>query len=954
MPTSVIVATIDHGAEPPSLAATAPDAFLLGVRTAIDHWGGDLEWRTQDALCVRIRGERKTIANRAGRCALSIRTLISARISIALDDDESAALQRANDLNTDVAIRLDDAMRSELADGPFTIENDRLLDARAIGDERTLTEGDVVGRYVVEQVLGQGGMGTVYRARDQKLDRHVALKLLAPGRGSSDAAARLLREARAAASFAHPNVVAVHDVGDTDGVPWVAMELIEGRSLRDAVGDRSITIDERLRWLTDSARALAAGHRAGLVHRDVKPDNVMIRTDGVVKVLDYGIARRLVDDAASELGELATLTSEGTILGTPLYMAPEQMRGDPVDARADQFAWAVTAYELLTGQRPWGVAGDMKALARMLTVAADPIRKHAPELSERVAETIDRALARDADARFPTMDALIASLEGAPERPGRRALLAIPLVLAAIAGGYALTKKKAPLPAPPGVHAQPSFPEAIRAWSDGSTMLARRALEAAVARDESAGSAWLRLSLWIDDLATARAAYQRALRLRDKLDERDRAILEAFEPRHRTPPDAAEWERRLTKIANDPELRIWLARSKRMNGDTNGARALLEDVAKLSPSHAGAALAQLGDIERSLHRSKEALAVFDRCIAASPAAIDCYAGRARVRAVMGDCAGMEADARQWSSLDPHDPAADEVIATALYARRAPIDAVREALRAKAEKLPADQRAQVEQGDAYRVAMAEGDFVLARKNAEERARALPSNAGFFPHFEVAVDRMLAMHESGDVLLSGKHAYEFVKRVRAWTPLSIPQASYPMLMLGRAVDAGAIPRAQYVIERDEMLAVAVATWERAGKPRDIYQRSVIWISAYMHTTFTPADLADAEKALPAYAPLPAPGAQSPEIDGMIGLFHSAAKRFDEAEPYIRVTTDSCNAFGMPHGYVYSHLELGRVLEAKGDKQGAIAAYRVVLDRWAAAKPKSLTVEQARARLQALHAN
>src|SRR5262249_48730505 len=183
----------------------------------------------------------------------------------------------------------------------------------------------------------KGGMGVVYRGRDSVLRREVALKVLPPELvGDGERKKRLLREARAAAALNHSNVVTVYDVVEQDSSVFVVMELVDGAPLRKSIGDEAVTLAKRVEWLCDVARALAAAHRAGFVHRDVKPENVLVTKDGAVKVLDFGIAR---PTAEGDEATTSTVTGEGVLLGTPLYMAPEQLDGAPIGGRADQCAW---------------------------------------------------------------------------------------------------------------------------------------------------------------------------------------------------------------------------------------------------------------------------------------------------------------------------------------------------------------------------------------------------------------------------------------------------------------------------------------------------------------------------------------------------------------------------------------------------------------------------------------
>jgi serine/threonine protein kinase/tetratricopeptide (TPR) repeat protein len=273
--------------------------------------------------------------------------------------------------------------------------------------------GDVLGRYVVLEVLGRGGMGTVYAARDPGLDRNVAVKLL----HASVEQQRLVREAKALAKLAHPNVVAVYDVGAFERRTFIAMELVDGWTVRDWLGATSRSWRDIVEVFVDSARGLAAAHEAGLVHRDFKPDNVLVGKDGRARVLDFGLVSEAhaPDELAAARDEPILddfrLTQSGVVMGTPAYMAPEQYRSEPADARSDQFAFAVALWESLFGERPFRgttFAGLMISVTRgELTEPAQPAR--APRWLHRV---LKRALSVDPMARYPSMEALLLDLKG--------------------------------------------------------------------------------------------------------------------------------------------------------------------------------------------------------------------------------------------------------------------------------------------------------------------------------------------------------------------------------------------------------------------------------------------------------------------------------------------------------------------------------------------------------------
>ncbi len=284
--------------------------------------------------------------------------------------------------------------------------NARRRPTREPGDER-LDIGDQIGRYQITGVLGAGGMGVVYEARDPELDRLLAIKLLRDGARAAEhgLTARLVREAKALAQLAHPNVVAIHDVGEHAGRPFLAMELVRGATLRGWLEERARTWREIAGVFEQAARGLAAAHDANLIHRDFKPDNVMVGTDGRVRVTDFGLVRPAgVAEAvpASTRDGDALVTQTGALLGTPAYMSPEQHRGEPGDAKTDQFNFMVSLYEAIYATRPFqGKTWEALATAVLETDPAPPPRStRVPRWLRRL---IERGLAREPARRHSDM-----------------------------------------------------------------------------------------------------------------------------------------------------------------------------------------------------------------------------------------------------------------------------------------------------------------------------------------------------------------------------------------------------------------------------------------------------------------------------------------------------------------------------------------------------------------------
>jgi tetratricopeptide (TPR) repeat protein/tRNA A-37 threonylcarbamoyl transferase component Bud32 len=281
-----------------------------------------------------------------------------------------------------------------------------------------LRRGDALGRYVVLDVLGEGGMGIVYAAYDPELDRKLAIKLWHPaGARTEERRSRLLREAQAMARLNHPSVITVHDVGEVDGDVFVAMELVDGETLSAWVARERPGWRRVLEVFCEAGRGLAAAHAAGLIHRDFKPDNVMLGRDGRVRVMDFGLARGAAaesDEEAHAPGEREAravdlrLTQSGARMGTPLYMAPEQHHGRPADARSDLFAFCVALYAALYGEAPF--AGD--TLMVLVDNVVNGVIRPAPRGDQPgwLRRVLVRGLATDPDARYPSMNALLREL----------------------------------------------------------------------------------------------------------------------------------------------------------------------------------------------------------------------------------------------------------------------------------------------------------------------------------------------------------------------------------------------------------------------------------------------------------------------------------------------------------------------------------------------------------------
>src|SRR5262249_9835883 len=343
---------------------------------------------------------------------------------------------------------------------------------RGDGAEMTLTAGTKLGPYLIEAPLGAGGMGEVYRARDTRLNREVAIKVL-PERVAADpdALARFDREAKAVAALSHPNILALHDFGRDGAIAYAVTELLEGETLRQALSVGPLAPRRAAEYATQIAYGLAAAHEKGIVHRDLKPDNVFVTRDDRVKILDFGLAKPNVAASGPNETQSPTVsgyTEPGVIMGTVGYMSPEQVRGIAVDHRSDLFSFGAVLYEMVAGRRAFLGETHAETMTAILRDEPPALADSGRNVLPALAGVIVHCLEKKPERRFQSARDLASALETAAAPTGGSAPLPAPapasrprtpsvlrgagiaaLVLAAAAGGYLLRSRRAAAPTSP-------------------------------------------------------------------------------------------------------------------------------------------------------------------------------------------------------------------------------------------------------------------------------------------------------------------------------------------------------------------------------------------------------------------------------------------------------------------------------------------------------------------------
>ncbi|HVS83126.1 MAG TPA: protein kinase, partial [Pyrinomonadaceae bacterium] len=285
-----------------------------------------------------------------------------------------------------------------------------------------LSPGTRLGRYDIRSKIGEGGMGEVYLAQDTKLDRKVALKIL-PAEVAADRnrMSRFVQEAKAASALNHPNIITIYEIEQIDSVNFIATEFVDGETLRERMRSAPMSFAEVLDVAIQTASALSAAHAAGIVHRDIKPENVMLRRDGIVKVLDFGLAKLTADQSGTVDTQVPTKalfwTDPGKVVGTVIYMSPEQARGIPVDARTDIFSFGVVLYEMIAGCLPFTGSSTSDVMASILSEKnAQPLARYSREVPAELERIVGKALRKDREERYQIIKDLALDLKSLKQR----------------------------------------------------------------------------------------------------------------------------------------------------------------------------------------------------------------------------------------------------------------------------------------------------------------------------------------------------------------------------------------------------------------------------------------------------------------------------------------------------------------------------------------------------------
>jgi len=815
-------------------------------------------------------------------------------------------------------------------------------------DPSRLADGtSFAGRYRIDGVLGRGGMGEVYCAHDETLERAVALKIVrvdatggTPNR--EDAKRRLLHEARLVSALHHRNIVEIHDAGEHSGLAYLVLELCIGGNLRQAMREDGNT-DDRLRWLTEIAEGLAHAHDRGIVHRDIKPENVLLTEERRAKVADFGIAKALKLDRPR--GD-TTLS----IVGTPRYMSPEQLLGGTIDARADQYAWGIVAYELLTGAHPRAQDIDL------LRNTADSSDTGAPELPSPMRRVLSRAMAHNPVARYADFHALLADLQrqlgqgnanekGPPRerKSGMFFLLGAAGAVAVAAGAFGIARARGPSePQAPQVliapdaqvafdaqkidaemvdrcapPARPSLTAGLQLWRDASRWEAIPKFEEAAKLDPECAPASLYYLLAATHNFPRRPEhYRRARELRAKLGERERALLDVMETSMADPPDFDEVQRRAAALSeenqSDLDVRKILVQALARTGRLGDALAAAEETSALQPNPVPGIEYEIAMILVAQRDVTGALERFDRCLRAAPDSADCLLWRSLLYSGQGACTRAESGFRHLGAIMPDSELAHfylgNVLLTTTHDSAAGRTAFEERWRHVAVNgfsfSPSPTVARL--ADEYRMAAVGGDLERAlgfvRKWHDEVAT---TNSGRF-RGDALTEWIELLRELGETDEARALARKGLREHRAWTGDTILDVTIELARLSYLT--GAIDAEEFRRIRDDWM-------HRPG-----HTPMETWLGGFAGLPIVGADmtppLAAGEYALDWHS-------MTAESFARASTELLRAGRIDDAVQHADAAANWCLAYSGT-GYIHAQLAAARAHDAAGDTAGACKRY------------------------------
>jgi tetratricopeptide (TPR) repeat protein len=686
----------------------------------------------------------------------------------------------------------------------------------------------------------------------------------------------------------------------------------------------------------------------------------MIGPDRAVKVLDFGLAKLPQD---MRIGQVATETVDGRIVGTPGYMAPEQAEDRNVDARADVFALGAILYEALTGRRPFRGDSAVQVLIATSRDDPEPASQLRRGLCRETSLVVNRCLAKHPADRFSTAGDLLRALDDLPRRAtarkdlyrGAALMLALGLAGCAVAIARAEHGSPAPLTQPTAITDLPppastssaavaSYVAAMQEYRDGDWGDAEEHLRAALVIDPSMPAAHLHLALE-GGLSSEEQHehYAKAVASRDLLTPRDREVLAALEPVYaHDPPDSAAASYRLQKLADryphDAELAGLVALFFR-HVDPRGALEAARRALAIDPRYADAMQAE-GDALVDLGRLDEARLVYDRCVALSLRTSDCRRARAMLSGALGQCAAMEDDLRQAIVVTPRTTSQTyDFRANALLALGEPRAAASEVLRQMRAGMPPAQREAQELYDEARLDVFEGDFATADRRLVRGLERVGAGDTAEAHARYAGLHVAVLLESGRDGDAAAASADYLGRAAAWArATSPPPFEDPTVSMWHArMRAGQVSTQEYAAEQNRWF---LQMTERAGP----VERSDAWWAAHASPAETRED-GDA-----ALAVLPEGARVGRRAEGMLGKVYLLADRAPEARPLLERAT-ACFPLESPVTSGQLLFTYGLALERTGAAAAACAAYARLLGRWGNARPRSMTVERARERSRAL---